>query len=212
MVADGAVEEEVNFPSGDELETEGDELGFLKNLDLNVEAMEGEEQSAAPMSSKVDSANLQEDLEQGQQPESRTSSKVAKYAYTDVRYRQYQRGLVSNPLFSGLDPEEKVTPSSMSNRGGETGAEEAGGRYNQKVARWPWVRCQVSPLPRGMQVLLNLAWYLYGGTRVWMTTVMRAFIHAMRVKVRVWCHPKMGPGGGMLRGAIWGPPTQKNAF
>ena len=104
------MEEEVNFPSGDELETEGDELGFLKNLDLNVEAMEGEEQSAAPMSSKVDSANLQEDLEQGQQPESRTSSKVAKYAYTDVRYRQYQRGLVSNPLLASQSDAHTIAP------------------------------------------------------------------------------------------------------
>ena len=211
MVADGAVEEEVNFPSGDELETEGDELGFLKNLDLNVEAMEGEEQSAAPMSSKVDSANLQEDLEQGQQPESRTSSKVAKYAYTDVRFRQYQRGLVSNPLFSGLDPEEKVTPSSMSNRGGETGAEEAGG-----------VQPEGGQVAVGEVSSVSAAQGNAGASdsslvSVWRETCVddnsnEGYFSCDEGEGESVVPPQNGSGGGMLRGAIWGPPTQKNAF
>ena len=48
VVEDDAMGEEVNFPSGDGLEISGDELGSLKNLDLNVEVMEGEEQSPPP--------------------------------------------------------------------------------------------------------------------------------------------------------------------
>ena len=120
VVEDDAMGEEVNFPSGDEREKSGDELGSLKNLD-NLD--------------KANSADLQEDLVQGHQPESRISCKNAEfaftdvrfrhyqraeYAFTDVRFRQYQHGQVSNPIFSGSDPERKVTGTPMSGQGGET--------------------------------------------------------------------------------------------
>ena len=127
VVEDDVMVVEDDAPKGDDQEDIGKELGCLENLDINLEAMEGEEKSSPSMSPEVNSEELEEDLEQGQQPEPRISCKEAKFAFTDFRSRQYQLGQNSNPLFSRLKVAGVATSTNSGSRGGDAVSDDQQG-------------------------------------------------------------------------------------
>ena len=127
VVEDDVMVVEDDAPKGDDQEDIGKELGCLENLDINLEAMEGEEKSSPSMSPEVNSEELEEDREQGQQPEPRISCRDAKFAFTDYRFKQYQLGLISNPLFSGLKVAGVATSTNNGCRGGDAMSDDGEG-------------------------------------------------------------------------------------
>ena len=127
VVEDDVMVVEDDAPKGDDQENIGKELGCFENLDINLEAMEGEEKSSPSMSPEVNSEELEEDREQGQQPEPRISCKDAAFAFTDYRFKQYAMGQISNPLFSRLKVAGVATSTNSGCRGGDAMAEEEKG-------------------------------------------------------------------------------------